>query len=270
MRLEGAVTIVTGGARGLGRAIAEAFVAEGAKVALADVLADEVERTAGELGRRERVVGMPVDVTVVAEVETMMRRVTERLGPIDVLVNCAGTLSAIGPVLEVDPDRWRRDLLVSLYGSFLCSRAVLPEMCARRGGYILNMFGGGREPQPYQTGYVSAKAGLLLLTEALAREVAGVGIKVFAMRPGPVWTEMTAALVRSPEGQRWLPDFGRIFEEGRAASPDLVAGLAVNLVSGRADALSGRLFDAEEDFEAILGRATTILDQDLLTLRVRR
>ena len=270
MELDGAVAIVTGGGRGLGRAIAEAYVVRGAKVALADVLADELRAAVSDIRKTGGVaIGIPTDVTIPSDVEAMARRVTDELGAVDILVNCAGTLTGIGPVREVDGDRWLRDVMVSLYGSFLCCRAILKPMIERRAGYILNMFGGGKEPQRHMSGYVSAKAGLLLLTEGLAKEMRDYGVKVFAMRPGPVRTGLNEALISGPEGEKWRPDFKRIFSEGRDASPDLVVNLAVALVGGKADSLTGRLFDAERGFDNIVRDAAAILKRDLLTLRVR-
>lgn len=271
MDLNGAVAIVTGGARGLGTAIAEAYASRGARVALADVLAEQVRATAREIEETGGT-ALPVrcDVTVASEVEDMVTEVRERLGPIDILVNNAGSLSALGPVWKVDHERWLRDVMVNLYGTFLCSRAVVPEMIARKRGYIINLVGAGVDhPHLYTTGYDTSKAGVVRLTEALAKEAQDHGVKVFVMMPGTVRTAMTEFIVQSPEGKRWRPTFRNIFEEGRDVAPDLAASMAVELVSGRADPLSGRYFRATESFDETIARSDEILEENLLTLRLR-
>jgi len=270
MELKGAVAVVTGGARGLGRAIAEAYADRGARVAIVDLLKERLGQTAEETERGGAVV-LPVhtDVTVAAQVEAMAAEVREKFGPVDILVNCAGSLCAIGPVWEVDHKKWFRDVTVNLYGTFLCCRAVVKHMIERKCGYILNMVGGGvGDPHAYTTGYASSKAAVMRLTEGLAKEAAPYGVKVFAMQPGAVLTAMTKFIMESPEGQKWRPTFSKIFEEGRDAPPALVARLAVDLVSGKADALTGRYFDARWDFEALVKDTDAILRQDRFTLRL--
>jgi len=267
---QGAVAVVTGGARGLGFAIAKAYAQTGMKIVLVDLRQAELKQATSQMQQNGfKVESICCDVTDSKQVGAMVNEVVNAHKVIDILVNCAGTLIGIGPVWEVDIDKWKMDLLVSFFGSFLCCRAVLPHMMKRSRGYILNMFGGGLKPQPYMTGYVGAKAGLLLFTEGLAGEVHDFGIKVFAMRPGPVRTELNEHIMKSIEGQRWRPDFKKIFDEGRDVDPQRVVDLALRLVSGEADKLSGRLFDATRDFDTILKQSDSILHDDLLTLRVK-
>lgn len=272
MDLSKAVVLITGGARGLGLGMAEAYAARGARVAIADLDAREAEAAAASLAAKgAQALGFGVDVTDPGTIKELVEACSSRLGPVDILVNSAGTLIGIGPVWEVDPKKWLTDVRVSLDGSFLCTRAVLPQMMARRTGYILNMYGGGGgEPQMYLSGYVAAKTGLLIFTECLAREVQEHGIKVFALRPGPVRTNLNAALINSPEGRRWRPDFGQMFVDGKGVSPNLVVNLAVNVVSGRVDALSGRMMDAQDDFETVVAQASSIAAADAMKLRVRK
>lgn len=272
MELKGAVAIVTGGARGLGRAIAEAYADRGVRVAIVDLLEDQLRQTAEEMKRGgAAVLPVPTDVTVASQVEAMAAQVKEKLGPVDILVNCAGSLSAIGPVWEVDYERWFRDVTVNLYGTFLCCRAVVKDMIERKSGYILNMVGGGvGDPHAYTTGYASSKAGVMRLTEGLAKEAAPHGVKVFAMQPGAVRTAMTKFIMESPEGRKWRPTFSRLFEESRDVPSALVARLAVDLVSGRADLLTGRYFDARYDFGALVKDIDNIINEDRFTLRLVR
>lgn len=273
MELKGAVAVVTGAARGLGRAIAEAYAAEGALVALVDVLEEQLQETAAEIGRAGRTV-LPVaaDVTEAAQVASMVERVERELGPIGVLVNNAGTFSVIGPVWEVDHEKWFRDVRVNLYGSFLCCRAVVGRMVERKTGYVINIVssGGVGDPHPYSTSYASSKTALMRLTEGLAAEAREHGVKVFALAPPAVLTAMTEFILNDPAGRKWRPQFKETFRRGRDHPPELVAKLAVELLGGRADALTGRYFEATCDLEETLRRSAEIVENDLLTLRLRK
>ena len=272
MTLNGSVAIVTGAARGVGRCIAEAYAAQGARVALVDILGDELQQTAKYMADGgATVLAAPTDVTDVAQVDATVAKVEDELGPIDVHVNCAGTFSYIGPVWEADPERWFRDVRVNLYGGFLCCRAVMKRMVERQRGYVINIVssGGVGDPHPYSTSYASSKTGLMRLTEGLAKEAAEHGVKVFALAPPAILTEMTKFIMDDPGGKTWRPSFGRIFEEGRDHSPEEVADWAVKLVSGRADALTGRYFLVTRDFDEVVGQAERILEEDLMTLRIR-
>ena len=272
MELDGAVAVVTGAARGIGKAIAQAFAAKGARVALVDILANELDKTAAELGASGATI-LPVvaDITDPAQVEAMAARVEDTLGPIDVQVNNAGTFSWIGPVWEADPERWFRDIRVNLYGSFLCCRAAVKRMVERKRGYVINMAssGGVGDPHPHCTSYASSKAGLVRLTEGLAKEAEPHGIKVFAIGPPAILTDMTRFILDDPAGQRWRPGFADIFSEGRDHPPQLVADLCLNLVSGRADALTGRFFLATRDFDDTIAQTDAIVAADRLALRLR-
>lgn len=273
MELGGAIAIVTGAARGIGKAIAGAYARRGACVALVDILQEQLEKTAAEMKAAGATV-LPVvaDITDVAQVEEMAAQVERELGPVDVLVNGAGTFSYIGPVWEADPAKWFRDVRVNLYGSFLVCRSVVRNMVARKCGYVINIVssGGVGDPHPYSTSYACSKTGLMRLTEGLAKEVAEHGVKVFALAPPAILTEMTRFILNDPGGQKWRPTFRRIFEEGRDSPPELVAEWAVNLVSGRADALTGRYFLVKSDFAETIRQTEAILAGDLLTLRIRK
>lgn len=271
MDLNGAVAVVTGAARGIGRSIAEAFAARGARVGLVDILADELDATAGELkGRGATVLPIAADVTDASQVDAMVARVEDELGGIDVQVNNAGTFSYIGPLWQADPQRWFRDVRVNLYGSFLCCRAVVGRMIERKRGYVINVAssGGVGDAHPYSTSYAASKTALVRLTEGLAKEVADYGIKVFVIGPPAVLTEMTRFIMNDPGGRKWRPGFEKIFRDGRGHPPELVAELAVRLTSGAADALSGRFFLATRDFDETVARTEDILQNDRMALRI--
>lgn len=271
--LAGQVAVITGAGRGIGREIARAYAAEGARVALVARTAEQVEAVAAEIragGGTARAV--PTDITDGAAVGALARRVEADLGPVDLLVNNAGSFYAIGPVWEVDAEKWWTDVTINLYGLFLLCRAVLPGMVERNRGRILNMIGGGTgSPFAYGSGYASSKAAVMRLTECLAEELreAASGVAVFAMGPGLVRTTLTEYQVDSPEGQRWLPRIQDAFDAGRDVPPTRAAALAVALAGGRFDRLAGRCFGIGDDLEAILARQDEIVRRDEKTLRFR-
>jgi NAD(P)-dependent dehydrogenase (short-subunit alcohol dehydrogenase family) len=272
MELDGTVIVVTGAARGVGRAIAGAFADRDARVALVDVLADRVAETAAEMrSRGGAVLPITADITVPSQVETMVERVENELGPIGVLVNNAGTFSVIAPVWEADAEKWLRDVRTNLYGTFLVCRSVVKGMVARKSGYVINVVssGGVGDPHPYSTSYASSKAGSMRLTEGLAAEVREHGIVVFAVAPPAILTDMTRFILDDPGGKKWRPGFGELFEQRLDAPPEAVADLCIELVSGRADVLHGRYVLVSQNLDDLLARADEIVEQDLLTLRIR-
>jgi 3-oxoacyl-[acyl-carrier protein] reductase len=189
-RLEGKVAVVTGGARGIGRGIVEAFAAEGADVAVADVLPEGeaapllpgLER----LGRRG--LYLRTDVSKEGEVRDMVGEVIEALGRIDVLVNNAGVLSQ-SPLEQMPVKEWDRVLGINLRGTFLCCRSALPDMLGRGEGRIVNVASQlGQVGAPELAHYCASKGGVIAFTKALAREVAGRGVLVNAVAPGPIST----------------------------------------------------------------------------------
>ena len=269
-RLKEKVALITGAGRGIGREIARAMAAEGARVAV-------VSRTEKELLETRRLIteaggtaiAVPADVTAPEMVAKAVERIGRELGPIDIVMNNAGSFNAIGPVVEVDPDLWWRDVTINVLGPFTVCRAVLPQMIARGSGRVLNMIGGGTAtPFPYGSGYGSSKAALMRFTESLDREVYDAGIIVFAMGPGLVKTAMTELQLTTAEGRRWMTRIKEMFDTGRDVPPTRAAALAVELASGRMDRLHGRAFGVQDDLDAVLGEADRIIAQDLKTLRL--
>ena len=212
------------------------------------------------------------DITDPAQVETMAAQVMAAYRRVDVLVNCAGTFSVIGPVWEVDPERWFRDIRVNLYGNFLVCHSLVGHMVERGSGYVVNIVstGGLSDPHPHCTSYASSKTGLMRLTEGLAAETAEHGLKVFAVGPPAILTDMTRFILEDEGGKKWRPGFDRFFAEGRDYPPEAVAETVLTLVSGRADALTGRYFDVRDDLDALFAQTDDILAEDRLTLRIRR
>jgi len=268
--LSGRVALVTGGGRGIGRAIAQALAAEGAAVAVAARSEDQVRATAcliAEAGGRA--LAVRADVTDRGDVERLFAEAERAFGPVDVLVNNAGVFGPIGPLWQTDPDEWWGALASHVRGTLLCCHAALPGMVARGRGRVINVASrSGARTHPYTSSYAVAKAGVLRLTDHLAAETRGTGVSVFAIYPGRVQTAMTDELLESPAGRRWLPDEGKA-REGQWLPPDRAARLCVALAAGDADVLSGRFFGVYDDLDDLTRRAAEIERQDLYTLRLR-
>ena len=258
------VAIVTGGGRGVGRVIAGALVKEGHAVALVARTAGELEQTAAELGNA---IAVTADVTDPAQVERAVSKAESELGPIDLLVNNAGTAQAIGPVWEVDPAEWWTDVESSLRSAFLCSRAIVPGMIERRSGRILNVSSYvAARPTPYLSGYAAGKAAIVSFGEGLAASLRDHGVFVFTITPGRFRSALFDHLVESDAGRRWLPEL----RSGDYVDPQHVERLVAFLASGRGDGLSGRFLHALDDVEGLAGKAGEIAEQDLYALRLRR
>lgn len=266
--LKGQVAAVTGGGRGIGRAIAEALAAAGARVAVLARSAEELRETAATIERSGGVArAYTADVTDATAVNKTFAAIEQSLGPVDVLVNNAATPGPIGPLWETDPAEWWRAMDVNVRGPLLCARAALPAMISRRRGKIINVVTGAI-PVPYFSSYASGKAALMRMTECLAAETKPHGVAVFALGPGSVRTAMAEHALNSAEGRKWLPWFRRIFDEHVDVPPEVPARLAVELASGKADALSGRLISILDDVDAILKNVPEVEKENLYSLRV--
>jgi 3-oxoacyl-[acyl-carrier protein] reductase len=245
------VALVTGASRGIGRALAEDLVARGWRVA---ALGRDVDLLAGLAATSppDRVLPLVADVTD----DTAMAQAVAALHAIwrtpDLVVANAGSLTAIGPTWEADPDQWWHDIEVNLRGVFTTMRDVVPAMVDRGSGRVIVMSSGmGRFPSPWTSAYGASKAAATHLVSSVAAELAGTGVCVFAISPGMVHTDMTAwpdSLISHRPDLAQMPESAYL---PASASARLVADLA----SGRFDALSGRFIHVRDDREALLAKA---------------
>jgi len=190
-RLEGRVAIVTGGGHGIGRAYAHRLAEEGASIVIAELDAKAAERVAGEV---EGALGLRTDVADPASVEEMARRTLERFGRIDILVNNAAIFHTVpmsrAPFDQIDPEEWDRMMAVNLRGTWLASRAVIPQMRKQRYGKIINISSGtALKGSASRIHYVTSKAGILGFTRTLAMEVGKDNICVNCIAPGSTLSE---------------------------------------------------------------------------------
>lgn len=265
------VAVVTGGGRGLGALFAEGLAAAGMAVVVVARTTAEVQATAQRIrAAGGQALALTADVSDRQAVEQMVAAAEAQVGAVEVLVNNAGLFGAFGPVWEVHPEEWWREMEVNVRGPFLCARAVLPGMIARRRGRIINVASGaGTGPIPAVSAYAASKAALISFTNSLAGETAPYGISVFAINPGTVRTPMNEVARQSPVLAQWHPWFAQLFEEGGDVPAEPAVRLVVALASGQADPLTGRFLDVGDDLTHLVQDAETIRRDDLYTLRLR-
>jgi 3-oxoacyl-[acyl-carrier protein] reductase len=227
--LAGRVVLVTGSSRGIGAEVAVKAAAEGARVAVhyhrsaaaAERTLERVRGTGGEA------LSFSADVADGEQAEALVGQVIERFGRLDALVNNAG-LTLVRPFLETDPAQWDAVIRTDLTAAFHTCRAALPSMLERGSGTIVNVASRlGQMGITETAAYSAAKAGLIGLTRALAREFGARGVRVNAVAPGVTVTDMTDDLVDSEEGRRRLRDFAL----GRFGRPEEVADAVIFLLS---------------------------------------
>jgi 3-hydroxybutyrate dehydrogenase len=247
MGLKGRGAVVTGGGRGIGRAVARALAQEGASVVVSARSTEEIESVASELAADGHTAhAVTCDVSVEAGVKELARKATELLGTVDVLVNNAG-IALSNPVKRLPLEEWNRILAINVTGTFLCARAFIQGMIDRRWGRVINVASvaglrGGR----YIAAYCASKHAQIGFTRALAAEVADAGITVNAICPGYVDTPMTEySVLRMVEKAGITPEAAlehilSLSPQHRLIRPEEIAHVAVMLCGKHGEGISGQ------------------------------
>ena len=235
-RLAGKVAIVTGAARGQGEAVARAFAAEGARVALFDVLDDAGTGVAASLGAAARY--FHCDISSEADVRAAIDGTVAHFGHLDVLYNNAAVITYGNRIADMPVEQWDRTMAINLRGPFLCSKHAIPHLLARGGGaiVIVSSHGAFQAAPVGVADYATAKGGLVTLTYYLASEYGGQNIRTNCIAPGPVPTALNEPFLGSEEGRAMTANFIPL---GRVGEVTDVARAAVFLVSDEAKWITG-------------------------------
>jgi NAD(P)-dependent dehydrogenase (short-subunit alcohol dehydrogenase family) len=261
--------LITGGSRGIGFAVAEAFVAHGARVLI-------IARKKAELEEAQRKLGGAVSIVVgdVAEeesVQALKRSIDKDLeGRVDVLVNAAGIYGPMGLLEDNDVEKWKATFAVNVFGTMLMSRLVLPYMKKNSFGRIINFSGGGEGAFPRFTAYSSSKGAIVRFTESLAAEVKDAHITVNAIAPGAVNTALVEEVLAAGEAVVGKDFYQKSIEqkESGGASPEKAAALILFLASPAASLFSGKMFAAMHDkLDRLEENANTIATSDIYNVR---
>ena len=244
MKLKEKIAIVTGAASGIGKAIAERFDKEGAKVAIADIDLESAEKTASEIGVSS--IAVKVDIGDKASVDAMVEIVEEKIGAVDILVNNAG-VSYICPFLDCGEDIRDKTMRINLKGTFNVSQAVLAKMLPRKKGVILNMSSqSGKSGNSHYAAYCASKFGIIGLTQSVAIEFAKENIRVNALCPGVVFTPLWKDMIEDYAKKRNMavgevkPYLESNIPMGRLCTPNDIADVAAFLASDEAAYITGQ------------------------------
>lgn len=245
--LTGRLALVTGSRRGIGRAIAEAYLAAGARVVLNSPDAAQLEAAAAELG--DSVLTCAFDVSDSDAAEAALERLVAEHGCPDILVNNAG-IQVRGPLTDLPVEDWRRVVDVDLTSAFVVGRTLARGMIARGSGKIVNICSVQTHlVRPTTAPYAAAKTGLAGLTRSMCAEWAGHGIQVNGLAPGYLDTELNASLVADPEFSAWIT---QRTPAGRWGRPEDVTGPAVWLASSASDFVNGQVVYVDGGLTAVI------------------
>ncbi|SMC77054.1 SDR family NAD(P)-dependent oxidoreductase [Papillibacter cinnamivorans] len=249
--LEGKVAIVTGSTRGIGRAIAEALAGAGASVVVTSRNQQDCDRTAAELETLgHSALGISIDASVPERVQTLVAKTTEHFGRLDILVNNAGIGGEEKPILDMTETEWDKTLSINLKGAYFTAQAAARQMKAQgTGGRIVNIVSlAGILAPKYASPYSAAKAGLMHLTKIMANEWARYGIRVNAVAPGYIETDMTRDLMADEKNAKAVMSKIALRRFGKASD---VAGAVLFLVSGASDYVTGVTIPVDGGMHAV-------------------
>lgn len=245
--LRGRTALVTGGGRGIGRAVALALARCGARAVVTARTRPQIEAVAGEI---ERLGGQALAVTCDVSRENDVRRLFDEVGPVDILINNAGVIHPIAPVASAETEAWLKNIAINLNGVFLTCRYALPAMLERGWGRIVNVSSGAaRGSTSGWSAYSASKAGMEAFTSVLAREVGERGVRANAVRPGIVDTDMQAEIRDSGEeqfGRENLERFRGYKERGVLRSPEHPARLILWLLAPEAEGVNGEVLAIDD------------------------
>ncbi|MBM3844778.1 MAG: SDR family oxidoreductase [Verrucomicrobia bacterium] len=236
--LTGRTALITGGSKGLGYAMAAGLASAGADVMLVSRHGDQAQSAAAGIARafKRKAVGHAADVTMPAEVNAMLSAAERELGKVDILINSAG-INIRGPICDLTPDQYDQVMNVNVKGTWLCCRAVLPGMRARKWGRIINLASAlGLVGLAGRTPYTASKGAVVQMTRTLALECASDGITANSICPGPFLTEMNLAIADTEDGRKFVVGATALKRWGRLEE---IQGSAIYLASDAASYVTG-------------------------------
>lgn len=253
MKLKGKTALITGGGRGIGRAVALAFAREGARIAVLARTVAEIERVASQIADDSGVETMfaQCDVSIKESVEHAFMTVRDRFGQVDILVNNAG-IAESAPLVRTSDELWDRIIAINLSGTFYCTRAALPLMIEKGWGRIINIASvAGKTGAPYISAYTASKHGVVGLTRSAAMEVASRGVTVNAICPGYVETDMVTRAIENIKAKTAKTTseardvLNQMSPQNRLITPEEVAALAVLIASDEGRGINGQAINVD-------------------------